>query len=81
MKLQYGGSCGVIFQRLARALQIAFLDRRGSRGPSRCCGSRRWQGSVARRGDPRRKTEKQGEHFTTLTLHEHPGHSANACEG
>jgi len=29
MRLQYAGSCGVIFQRLAHVLQIAFLDRRG----------------------------------------------------
>lgn len=80
MKLQYAGSCGVIFQRLAHVLQIAFLDRRGSRGPSHCRGSRRWRGSAARRGGPRRKTEKQGEHFTPLTLHEHTGHSAALCE-
>lgn len=81
MKLQHAGSCGVIFQRLARVLQTAFLDRRGSRGPSHCRGSRRWRGSVARRGGPRRKIEKQGEHFTPLALHEHTGHSAaNARE-
>lgn len=67
MKLQHAGSCGVIFQRLARVLQIAFLDRRGSRGPFRCRGSHHWRESVARRGGPRRKTEKQGEHFPPLT--------------
>lgn len=81
MKLQHAGSCGVIFQRLARVLQIAFLDRRGSRGPSRCRGSRHWRESVARRGGPRRKTEKQGEHFPPLTPHEHTEHSAVPMHG
>lgn len=57
MKLQDEGSCGVIFQRLAHVLQIASPDRRGSPGPSHCRGSRRWPGSAARRGGPRRKAE------------------------
>lgn len=81
MELQYGGSCGVIFRRLARVPQIAFPDRRGSPGPSRCRGSRRWPGSVARTGGPRGKTEKQIEHFTPFTLHEHTGHSSQSPKG
>lgn len=62
MELQYGGSCGVIFRRLARVPQIAFPDRRGSPGPSRCRGSRRWPGSAARTGGPR---EKQRSRLST----------------
>lgn len=55
MKLQTGGSCGVIFQRLARVPRTAFPDRRGSPGPSRCPGSRRWRGSAAPTGGPGEK--------------------------
>lgn len=79
MKLQYGGSCGVIFQRLARVPRTAFPDRKGSPGPSRCRGSRRWPGSAARTGGPRRKTEQQIEHCTPFTLH--TGHSSQCPNG